>query len=221
MKLQTFLTGLVLVASTATITSVVVSGPNDEKKPAKPDQHQQDNKQGNQQPSAEEQEMMRKWMEFATPGENHNLLASKVGKWTHHVTMREKPDQAPSESDGTTEYTLIMDGRYLIDTTAGTTPWGPFEGRGCTAYDNMKKKFVATWIDNMGTGIMYSEGTYDAKTKTFTYKSKMPDVETGKYIDVTTLEKVESPDKRTMEMWQKGKDGKEWKSFEIAYTRVK
>ena len=37
----------------------------------------------------------------------------------------------------------------------------------------MKKKFVSSWIDNMGTGIQFSEGTYDPATKTFTYTSEM------------------------------------------------
>ena len=36
----------------------------------------------------------------------------------------------------------------------------------------MKKKFVGSWVDNMGTGIMFSEGTYDPATKTFTYTSE-------------------------------------------------
>ena len=43
-------------------------------------------------------------------------------------------------------------------------------------YDNVKKKFVASWIDNMGTGIQFSEGTYDPATKTFTYTSEMESV---------------------------------------------
>ena len=33
-----------------------------------------------------------------------------------------------------------------------------FKGTGIEGYDNGKKKFVGTWMDNMGTGIMMSEG---------------------------------------------------------------
>ena len=43
-----------------------------------------------------------------------------------------------------------------------------FKGMGVEGYDNVKKKFVSSWIDNMGTGIQFSEGTYDPATKTFT-----------------------------------------------------
>ena len=48
-----------------------------------------------------------------------------------------------------------------------------FKGMGVEGYDNVKKKFVSSWIDNMGTGIQFSEGTYDPATKTFTYTSEI------------------------------------------------
>src|SRR5438876_12293920 len=51
-----------------------------------------------------------------------------------------------------------------------------FKGMGIEGYDNTKKKFVGSWIDNMGTGIAFSEGTYDPATKTFTYTSEMEPV---------------------------------------------
>src|SRR6266404_5043703 len=51
-----------------------------------------------------------------------------------------------------------------------------FKGMGMEGYDNVKKKFVASWIDNMGTGIEFSEGTYDPATKSFTYTSEMEPV---------------------------------------------
>jgi len=41
-----------------------------------------------------------------------------------------------------------------------------------TGYDNIKEKIHCSWIDNMGTGIQFSEGTYDPATKTFTYTAK-------------------------------------------------
>ena len=48
-----------------------------------------------------------------------------------------------------------------------------FKGMAVEGYDNVKKKFVSSWIDNMGTGIQFSEGTYDPASKTFTYTSEM------------------------------------------------
>jgi hypothetical protein len=34
----------------------------------------------------------------------------------------------------------------------------PFEGISTLGYDNAKKTFFSTWIDNMGTGMMVMEG---------------------------------------------------------------
>jgi hypothetical protein len=69
--------------------------------------------------SAEEQAMMEKWMAFAAPSDGHKALASKVGTWDATVKMWMSPDAPPSESKGTSKLEMIMDGRYLQDTTEG------------------------------------------------------------------------------------------------------
>jgi hypothetical protein len=66
----------------------------------------------------------------------------------------------------------------------------PFHGIGFTGYDNLKKKYVMSWMDNAATGIMYSEGTYDPATKTFTYVGECPDVMNGKYARSRTVDKM-------------------------------
>jgi uncharacterized protein DUF1579 len=84
-------------------------------------------------------------------------------------------------------------------------------------YDNAKKKFVASWIDNMGTGIMNSEGTYDPATKTLTYYAEyepMPGMKTK----MRQLVKFTDKDHHTMEFLE-DRGGKEVKTMEIVYTR--
>ena len=39
-------------------------------------------------------------------------------------------------------------------------------------YDNVKQKFVSSWVDNMSTRVMMSKGDYDPATETFTYASE-------------------------------------------------
>ncbi len=208
MNARSILTGAVLVLSTAAITSQVVS---------------QDSKTGAKQPpmSAEEQAMMQKWMEFATPNEHHKVLEAKVGKWNDTVKMWMDPAAPPEESKGTSEFEMALGGRYLMDHTSGESSMGPFEGMGVTGYDNIKKKYVGGWVDNMGTGVMFAEGTYDAKTKTFTFSSEAPDPMTGKYVKQRVVEKWLSADKFVMEAYGPGKDGKEYKCMEITYERAK
>lgn len=208
MKLRNVLTGAVLVVATAAITTQVVS---------------QEAKPGAAQPpmSAEEQAFMQKWMAFASPNEHHKVLEAKVGKWNTTVKMWMSPDAPPSESKGSSEFEMGLGGRYLMDHSTGETPFGPFEGMGVTGFDNLKQRYIVGWIDNMGTGVLGAEGTYDAKTKTFTYVGESPDVAAGKYVKSRTTEKLIDADKWVMESFVPGPDGKEYKCMEITYERAK
>jgi len=206
--------GATLVLVTASITSSVLSQQDKGKAPGA---------QGMPQMTPEQQEMMKKWQEFATPNENHKKLDFKVGKWTTAVKMWEAPEQTPEESTGTGEFKWIMDGRYLSDEERGSFMGQPFMGHGLGGYDNLKKKFIGVWIDNMGTGIMTGEGTYDAATKTFKFTSEMPDLEQGKYVKSRSEEKIVDNDHWTMTMYapMKGNPSKDFKMMEINYTRAK
>ena len=106
------------------------------------------------------------------------MLASTAGTFSYIVKMWMDPKGNPSESTGTATRKAIMDGRYVTGEYSGTfkMPGADgkmkdmnFKGMSLDAYDNVKQKFVSSWIDNMGTGIMMLDGTYDAATKTFTY----------------------------------------------------
>ncbi|MBL8856980.1 MAG: DUF1579 domain-containing protein [Planctomycetes bacterium] len=170
---------------------------------------------------ADEAEMMKKWMEFATPGEGHKQLADKAGKWNMKVKMIMAPGAPAEESPATSEVKWIMDGRFLEDHTQGEFQGMPFVGLGHLGYDNMKKKYVGTWMDNMGTAIMTMEGTYDAKTKTFNYTGEMPDVMAGVSKKNRTTEKIVDKDNWVMSSYATGPDGKEYLAMEITYTRAK
>jgi hypothetical protein len=168
------------------------------------------------------QEMMAKWQEFAMPGDGHKALESMVGTWDYTVTWWETPESQPQKSTGSSEVKWIMGGRFLEQTAKGTAMGQEFQGMGLMGYDNMKKEYNGIWIDNMGTGMMTSSGTYDPATKTFTEKGTFscPQEEGGEkaFRGVTTMT---SPDKYTYEMFVTGNDGKEARMMEIVYTRKK
>src|SRR5438270_19831 len=120
--------------------------------------------------------MMKRMMELSKLNENHKLLSSLDGNWNFAIKMWMNPDpNAPAqESKGTATRKSIMGGRYVtMDVTGKMQMPGEdgkmkdmqFKGMGLEGYDNLKKKFVASWVDNMGTGIQFSEGTYDPATK--------------------------------------------------------
>jgi hypothetical protein len=126
------------------------------------------------------------------------------------------------ELAGTSEIRWIFGNRFLQGTTKGEWMGQPFEGMATIGYDNMKKKYVSSWVDNSGTGIMMAEGTYDAATKTYTYTGEGPDIMSGKYLPVKSTEKMTDADTWVSEMWATdSKTGKMFKSMEIKSTRAK
>src|SRR5690606_3129758 len=115
---------------------------------------------------AQTPEEMNAWEAYMTPSENHRWLASYDGEWAAKVKMWTNPKQPPTESTASSVNKMIYNGLYQHSAHQGEIMGMPFEGQSITAYDNAKKTFISTWIDNMGSGIMVMEGQYDPKTRT-------------------------------------------------------
>lgn len=116
---------------------------------------------------------------------------------------------------------MILGGRYMEEKFEGKMMGQPFLGAGWFAYDNYKKKYLSTWVDNMGTGIMMMSGTYDTSGKVLTSWGTMDDVAAKKTLKVKTVTTSIDADNSRFEMWMPSPDGKMWKSMEIHYTRQK
>ncbi len=168
-------------------------------------------------------------MELAKTNDNHKLLASTTGNWTYTVKMWMNPDPnaKPMESKGTAVRKMAMDGRYLTGDYIGKMMMPgmdgkmkevTFHGMGVEAYDNVKQKFLATWMDNMGTGIEVSEGAYDPATKSFTYTAEMEPMP-GFKQQVREVVKLTDNNHMMLE-WYQTTGGQEKKTMEIDYTRA-
>ena len=170
-------------------------------------------------PAMDSAAMMKMWEEMKTPGDNHKMLARMDGTWDNEMTMWMSPDKPPVTSKATSVDKMIYGGRYQQSTFTGTFMGQPFEGTSTFGYDNVKKKFVNTWIDNSSTGIMYMEGDYDPATKSITLTGTMKDPMSGqdcKHRQVLTM----TDDKHsTMEMYATMPGQKEMKMFEIKSTK--
>jgi hypothetical protein len=114
-----------------------------------------------------------------------------------------------------------MGGRYLVEKAEGNFMDMPFSGMAIYGYDNALKKYLFTWIDNMGTGIMTGTGTSDDGGKTIHWTSRAIDPMTGKEQEYRSTMHQISPDQYHFEMFGPGMDGKEAKQMEITYTRKK
>jgi hypothetical protein len=161
------------------------------------------------------------WMAYSTPGKEHQMMAEWNGKWDGEVTMWMKPDQPPTVSTMTAENKMIMGGRYQQSVNKGLFMGMPFEGISTLAYDNAKKTWISTWIDNMGTGVMTMEGTWDEATKTMNCKGKCVDPGTGKEKAIRETFTIVDKDHQLMQMYDTDPTGKEYKSMQIHYTRKK
>jgi len=175
-------------------------------------------------------EMMKQMTELAKLNENHKLLASLAGAWSYTVKMWMNPDPnaKPEVSKGTAIRKSMMNGRFFVTDVTGNMQMPgadgkmkdmTFKGMGIEGYDNVKKKFIGTWADNMGTGIMMSEGDYDPATKTFTYTGEYEAIP-GMKQKIREVVKIVDKDHHTLE-WYEDRGGQEAKTMEIAYTRKK
>lgn len=168
---------------------------------------------------AEHQKMMESYMAAASPGPVHQHLATMAGSWDTVVMSWMDPAAPPTESKGACEMTMVLGGRYLHQTFKGDMMGMPYEGMGYTGYDNVQKKFVSVWIDNMSTGMMTSIGAEDPATKKLTMKGTMWDAMTGAPTEFDQVLTMVDANHHTFEMWSPGPDGKKYKSMEIHYSR--
>ena len=167
---------------------------------------------------ADQDAAMKAWMTYMTPGDVHKLLAKDDGDWNEEITLWMAPGAPPQKSTASVTNKMILGGRYQESKHMGNFMGMPFEGYGLLGYDNAKKVFVSSWIDNMGTGIMTMEGKWEEKAKTINFTGTTTDPATGKSIPVRETFTYIDSNKQRMEMFIT-QDGKEYKSMEIIFTR--
>jgi hypothetical protein len=156
-------------------------------------------------------------MELGKPGENHQIFTNIVGNWSYAGKWWVNPQSPPMEFSGTTVCKSVMGGRYFISNHNGSMTGMEYQGMAIEGYDNAKKKYVSSWIDNMGTGIENLEGTYDPATKTLTYAGSY---EAMPGMNVVMHEKlnIADADHHTLAIFS-NVGGAEVKIMEIVYTR--
>ncbi len=204
MKPRTYLAGIVAVCATVLVSAALLA---------------QENPFGEMSP--EQQAMMQAWMEYGTPGEQHEMLAKRVGTWTVEGKMWETPDAEPQPFTATSTIKSIMGGRFFLEKVEGPGIMGmpPFEGRSVFGYDNLTKTYFSFWFDNMMTGVARYEGTSSGDGKTIHYTVDVPDVEAGQYKKARAIDRMIDEDHGVFTMYDTTADGDEFVSMEINVTR--
>jgi len=165
--------------------------------------------------------MMEVYRKLGTPGKPHEILAEMTGSW-HTVTRHfMTPGQAPVESEGSCEQTMVLGGRYLQQEFHGDMMGTPFTGIGITGFDNQSQRYVSTWIDSMSTRIFYFEGTADAGGRTITQHCRTEDPIKGP-MTWRSVTRIVNRDTHEFEMYGTyASGGGEEKMMAIRCTRKK
>jgi hypothetical protein len=158
----------------------------------------------------DQQAMMEEFKRLGTPGEPHKLLASLAGSWSTKTKEWMEPGKPAMESTGSAEMKMLLDGRFLQQELTGDMMGQPYSGVGLLGYDNLRKRYVTTWIDSMGTG------SADGKTITLKGRHAMPG---GGHMTHRAVWKIVDGNTQTFDMYGAHGHGKETKMMEITYTR--
>ncbi|GAA4469285.1 hypothetical protein GCM10023093_28430 [Nemorincola caseinilytica] len=154
-----------------------------------------------------------------TPGPEHKELAASEGRWETSMTYWDHEGATPTVTKGTCEMKMVLGGRYQQSIYKGNVNGTEFEGIGYVAYDNAKKMFVNTWIDNMGTGILYLEGAYDANSNSTEMVGKCMDPATCRQKGMRQITKNLDENTQVMEMYETPENGREYKTMEIRFAK--
>jgi hypothetical protein len=174
---------------------------------------------GNTKKANPEEEMLKAIEAAATPGENHEIFKRMEGNWTTTNKYWSAQGAPAQESKGTAEFTTVLGGRFVEEKFDSTFADKPFQGIGYTGYNNVRKKFVSSWMDVGSTGILMTEGTLDKTGKTIESKGwyQLPG---GTSKQFRTVFKFVSDQEMVYGHFERGKNGREYQSLEVRYTKA-
>lgn len=164
------------------------------------------------------QAMAEAFAKLATPGAQHKQLSSLTGIWTTTTKEWMEPNKPPVETTGSAELKMLLDGRFLQQALTGQMMEKPFSGIMITAYDNLLKHYVTTWMSTMGTGIFTMEGAQEPDGKTIILEGQHAEPGGG-YMKHRAIWKIVDNNTQTFDMYGAHHGGKEWKMMEITYAR--
>lgn len=132
-----------------------------------------------------------------TPAGLAALLAG-CGTWSAESSM-EMPGAPAMTSKCQETVTAACGNKWTWSNFTGEMMGAPFEGHALTGFDNATGTVTSFWIDTMTNAFMRTDGTYDAKTRTFSMKGTGYD-EHGQQSPVTSTGTSTSNDARQLRM---------------------
>ena len=165
------------------------------------------------------EEMMAQWQAAMTPGPGHARLEPLVGTWKATTTLTMAPGAPSESSEGTSEHRWVLGGRFVEQLYRGSAMGMPFEGLGYTGYDNASKRYIGTWMDSCGTGVMTSTGSGRPSDQLIRLDAVSGGC-TGEPQHFDAILKIADRDHHSFEMWTKAPNGKRFRTMIVEYVRA-
>ena len=156
--------------------------------------------------------------ELPKPSPEHKMLMEDVGEWDVEVKAWGDPSGEPEVSKAT-EVTKKFGEFFTQSQFKGSFGGVPFRGTGLMGYDPVKKKYYGTWADSMLPHVTTLEGTYDEKSKLFTFVTKGVGMDGKPSTGKITIHR-KSKDSHVFKMYAKMGD-EMVQQVEMKYTRKK
>jgi hypothetical protein len=168
-----------------------------------------------------EQEMMEAWQKAATPRKEHELLATRAGKWAVRMKHWMAPNAPATEGDGTAEIKMIHGGRQMLEDFKGDFMGMAYEGFGMVGFDNFREEYWQTWVDNMGTSLFHLQGSAgtDGNTATLVGTGDQP-ARKRKDVPMKSTFQFKNNDLFIFETFEADDSGVMFKNMEIEYKRI-
>ncbi len=156
-----------------------------------------------------------------TPGEAQKKLDFLVGTFDVKIRTWLDPSKPPYESTATSVASWVLGNRYVQQMLAGYIGGAPWSGIGYAGYDNVAKKYVATYMDTGSTGMEWYTGTMDASGRLAKMTATIADEVTGQPRKLEMRLSIAASGDHITELWEADLTGKMAKIMELQYTRKK
>lgn len=169
----------------------------------------------------DQQEMMKRLQELASPGEHHKHLKYFAGDWDSVSMSYTSPGAEPMISKQSVKVRSIFGGRFNKTYIKGSMGGNPYEVWVFVGYDNFKKEFFTFQVNSMGTGYTVSKGTLAEGGKIRKETGEYTDPFSGQVYKLEFVTTLIDDDNYTYEVFADDSKGGRFKITEITYKRIK
>ena len=208
MKLIILVCAVTLVGATGFLANGVGSQGRDAPQEAEPESD-----------GSQAESLVDNWVQYALPGEHHELLEQMAGSWNMTIEYRMTSETPVVESQGTCERKWILGKRFLLEEFDGGSLGLPFQGLAIYGYDSFEKKYTSMWVDTMSTAITTNLGTCEDGCKLIKFVGRHGDPWTGTVRPSHGVTRFVDDRRHVLELHEPDSSGKEFKILEIVYTR--